>query len=76
MTAGLFASHLHDAQVFWKKLLRQEGARPDFTFKKGQYPEQVQAPVLPLTYWSASCPLSHCLLKHNAYLWPAPHEWC
>ena len=28
-------------QVFWKKLLRQEGARPDFKFKKDQYPEQV-----------------------------------
>ena len=29
-------------QVFWKKLLRQEGARPDFKFKKDQYPEQVE----------------------------------
>ena len=28
-------------QVFWKKLLRQEVARPDFKFKKEQYPEQV-----------------------------------
>jgi hypothetical protein len=28
-------------QVFWKKLLRQEGARPDFSFKEGQFPEQV-----------------------------------
>ena len=28
-------------QVFWRKLLRQEGARPDFKFKKDQYPEQV-----------------------------------
>ncbi len=28
-------------QVFWKKLLRQEGARPDFSFKDGQFPEQV-----------------------------------
>ena len=28
-------------QVFWKKLLRQQGARPDFKFKKYQYPEQV-----------------------------------
>ena len=37
-------------QVFWKKLLRQEGARPDFTFKKGQYPEQ----VLP-SYYSLPC---------------------
>eukprot|EP00884_Botryococcus_braunii_P014981 jgi/Botrbrau1/23484/Bobra.106_1s0036.2 len=27
--------------VFWKKLLRQEGARPEFTFKEEQYPEQV-----------------------------------
>ena len=35
--------HLCRTQVFWKKLLRQEGARPDFTFKKGQYPEQVLA---------------------------------
>ena len=28
-------------QIFWQKLLRQEGARPDFKFKKDQYPEQV-----------------------------------
>ncbi|KAK9906414.1 hypothetical protein WJX75_001479 [Coccomyxa subellipsoidea] len=27
--------------VFWKKLLRQEGARPDFSFKEGQFPEQI-----------------------------------
>ncbi len=29
------------AQVFLKKLLRQEGARPEFAFKQGQMPEQV-----------------------------------
>jgi hypothetical protein len=28
-----------------KKLLRQEGTRPEFTFKEGQFPEQV--PLLP-----------------------------
>ncbi|BDA46321.1 probable protein TIC 62, chloroplastic at C-terminar half [Coccomyxa sp. Obi] len=27
--------------VFWKKLLRQEGARPEFSFKEGQFPEQI-----------------------------------
>lgn len=36
---GIEASHA--LQVFWKKLLRQEGARPDFTFKEGQFPEQI-----------------------------------
>ena len=30
------------AQVFLKRLLRQEGARPEFTFKQGQMPEQVR----------------------------------
>lgn len=43
-------------QVFWKKLLRQEGARPDFTFKKGQYPEQVLA--------SGSLPSPDTVLPH------------
>ena len=28
-------------KVFWKKLLRQEGARPEFYYRDGQYPEQV-----------------------------------
>jgi hypothetical protein len=28
-------------QVFWKKLTGQEGARPQFTFKENQFPEQV-----------------------------------
>lgn len=29
-------------QVFLKKLLRQEGARPEFAFKEGQLPEQAR----------------------------------
>lgn len=34
-------------QVFLKKLLRQEGARPEFTFKEGQSPEQARDSVSP-----------------------------
>ena len=32
-------------QVFLKKLLRQEGAQPEFTFKEGQLPEQARGAI-------------------------------
>ena len=44
-------------QVFWKKLLRQESAQPEFKFKKDQDPEQVPSHHNITCFSARSCSL-------------------